>query len=484
MNFFRRNRIRLAIAGLFVLGLFAGFFIAPEIWDRGINVWNQKVGVPKIKGFVKVPFRLGLDLIGGVHLVYDTDLAKIPAGDRSAALESLRNVVERRVNLFGAQEPVVQLEQAPGASRLIVELAGIKEIDRAIQIIGETPVLEFREELSDEERTTRIGEDLQGSNFTADQLSQAKAFICGNSPALYDVTTRANGRDPCYEPTQLTGQYLKNAALDFDANTSKPHVAIEFNAEGAKLFQDLTKRNVGKPLAIFLDRFLLSAPVVQGEIPEGRATITGNFTVAEARELARRLNAGALPVPITLVSQESVEASLGAGYLRQSLRAAIIGFAAVGLFMLLWYRLPGLIAVLALLIYAVLVLAVFKLVPVTLTLAGIAGFVLSGGMAVDANVLIFERMKEELWLGKALVAAINDGFKRAWTSIRDSNISSLITAGILFWLGESSVKGFALTLAIGVVISMFSAITVSRTLLKGLESTRVAKVKWLFGVRK
>lgn len=467
---------------MFLLGLFAGFFIAPEVWDRGINVWNQKIGFPNIKGFAKVPFRLGLDLIGGVHLVYDTDLAKISVGDRSAALESLRNVVERRVNLFGAQEPVVQLEQAPGASRLIVELAGIKEIDRAIQIIGETPFLEFREELSDEEQTKRLGEALSGSNFTADQLSQAKTFICSNSQALYDLTTRANGQDPCYEPSSLTGQYLKNTALDFDSNTNKPQVAIEFNAEGAKLFQDLTKRNVGKPVAIFLDKFLLSAPVVQGEIPEGRATITGNFTIAEARELARRLNAGALPVPIKLVSQESVEASLGAGYLRQSLRAALVGFAAVALFMIAWYRLPGMIAVLALFIYAILVLAIFKLVPVTLTLAGIAGFVLSVGMAVDANVLIFERMKEELRLGKALVAAINDGFRRAWTSIRDSNISSLITAGILFWLGESSVKGFALTLAIGVMISMFSAITVSRTLLKGLEQTRVAKARWLFGV--
>ncbi|MBI2624522.1 protein translocase subunit SecD [Candidatus Parcubacteria bacterium] len=471
------------MAGILLMGLAAGFFIAPEVWDRGINFWNTKIGLPKITGFTKVPFRLGLDLIGGVHLAYDADTSKIPAGERPNALESLRNVVERRVNLFGAQEPVVQLEQAPGANRLIVELAGIKEIDRAIQIIGETPFLEFREELSDEERTKRLNEDLSGSNFTADQINQAKTFICGNPQALYDLMTRANGRDPCYEPSTLTGQYLKNAALDFDPNTNKPQVAIEFNAEGAKLFQDLTKRNVGKPVAIFLDKFLLSAPVVQNEIPEGRATISGNFTIVEARELARRLSAGALPVPIKLVSQESVEASLGAGYLRQSFRAALIGFAAVALFMVVWYRLPGVVAVLALFIYSILVLAVFKLVPVTLTLAGIAGFVLSIGMAVDANVLIFERLKEELRLGKALAAAIHDGFKRAWTSIRDSNISSLITAGILFWLGESSVKGFALTLAIGVLVSMFTAIMVSRMMLRGLENTRVARARWLFGVR-
>ncbi|MBI2625488.1 protein translocase subunit SecD [Candidatus Parcubacteria bacterium] len=478
MAFWRRNKIRLAVAGIFLLGLVAGFFVAPPVWDTGINFWNRNVGIPKIKGFLKVPFRLGLDLIGGVHLAYDADTSKIPAGDRAGALESLRNVVERRVNLFGAQEPVVQLERAPGVQRLIVELAGIKDVDRAIQIIGETPVLEFREERQIDDRNKRLEELIGSQNF-----GQLKDFACTTPQLLHDLTAQANGDDPCFLPTQLTGQYLSRAQLDFEQNTGQPQVGLEFNSQGATLFAELTKRNEQKRLAIYLDGYLLSAPVVQGEITGGRAVINGNFTVDGARELARRLNAGALPVPIKLLSQQSVEASLGAGYLRQSLRAGVIGFAAVALFMLLWYRLPGLIAVMALFAYALLTLAIFKLVPVTLTLAGIAGFILSIGMAVDANVLIFERMKEELRGGKTLVAAINDGFRRAWTSIRDSNISTLITAVILFWLGESSVKGFALTLGLGVIVSMFSAITISRTLLKGFESTKVARVRWLFGVR-
>ena len=255
---------------------------------------------------------------------------------------------------------------------------------------------------------------------------------------------------------------------------------MEFADEGSARFEDITARNIGRPLGIYLDGVALSAPVVREKISGGKAQVTGQFTLKEARDLVRRLNSGALPLPITLVNQQSVEASLGAESLAKSLWAAVIGFVAVALFMLFWYRLPGLVAVLALAIYMAVVLSLFKAIPVTLTAAGIAGFVLSIGMAVDANVLIFERTGEELRRGRALPDAIREGFERAWTSIRDSNVSSLITAAILYWLGTSVVKGFATTLGLGVLISMFSAISVSRTFLMAIATPRLARYRALF----
>ena len=263
-----------------------------------------------------------------------------------------------------------------------------------------------------------------------------------------------------------------------------PQVGLEFNSEGAKIFEDLTSRNVGKRIAIYLDGSPISAPTVNGAISGGKAQITGNFTYNEAKQLVQRLNAGALPVPIKLINQQSIGASLGQQSLEQSLFAGMIGILAVALFMIFWYRLPGLMAVLALVIYSAIVLMIFKLIPVTLTLAGIAGFILSVGMAVDANILIFERLKEELRWGKSLGGAIDEGFKRAWTSIRDSNASSLITCLVLFWLGTSIIKGFALTLAIGIAISMFSAVFVTRNFLKIFVSERMGKRLWLFGIGK
>lgn len=256
---------------------------------------------------------------------------------------------------------------------------------------------------------------------------------------------------------------------------------MQFNDEGAKLFEDITRRNVGKKVAIYLDGEPISIPTVQDVISGGKAQITGSFTEQEVKTLAQRLNAGALPVPIKLISQETIGASLGEKSLNTSLIAGLIGLAAVILFMIFWYRLPGLVATIALLIYTAVVLAIFKLFSVTLTLAGIAGFILSIGMAVDANILIFARMREELNWGKSLGGAIDEGFKRAWTSIRDSNISSLITCLILFWLGTSIIKGFALTLAIGILVSMFSAITVTRIFLKAMMTERLHNYVWLFG---
>ncbi|OGL85879.1 protein-export membrane protein SecD [Candidatus Uhrbacteria bacterium RIFCSPLOWO2_02_FULL_48_12] len=285
-----------------------------------------------------------------------------------------------------------------------------------------------------------------------------------------------------WKNTPLSGKQLKRASVVFDQQTQQPQVSLEFNDEGSKLFEEITSRNVDKIVGIFLDKQPISLPRVQQAITGGQAVITGTFDVQEAKLLAQRLNAGALPVPINLVSQQTVGASLGEIAIQRSLRAGLYGFALVALFMILYYRLPGLIAIVALLMYVAFVLAIFKLWPVTLTLAGIAGFILSIGMAVDANILIFERLKEELRLGKSLPQAMQAGFERAWTSIRDSNVSSLITCVILSWFGTSMVKGFALTLAIGIVVSMFSAITVTRTFLRMIIRERHQGRLWLYGV--
>ena len=289
------------------------------------------------------------------------------------------------------------------------------------------------------------------------------------------------GEDPYFVSTPLTGRFLQKASLEFNQSALGPTVSLAFNDEGAKLFGEITKANIGKRVAIYLDGSPISTPVVQDEITDGRATINGNFTVQEARQLVGRLNSGALPVPIELVSTQSVGASLGDRVLKDDIRAGLYGFIIVSLFLILWYRLPGFVAVIALAIYTVISLALFKLIPVVMSAAGIAGFILSIGMAVDANILIFERMKEEMKKGKTIEGAMHEGFSRAWPSIRDSNISSLITATVLFWMGTSLVKGFALTFGLGVVVSMFTAITVTRTFLYTLRPKDNKAMKFLFG---
>ena len=385
------------------------------------------------------PFRFGLDLQGGVSLVYQADLSKISSQDYDEVMAGLRDVIERRVNLFGVTEPVVQTEGRGEEGRLIVELAGIKDPNQAIQIIGQTPFLQFRE--------------------TKENYQQAAE----------------QNEDP-FQNTELTGKYLKKAQVGFDSVTNAPLIQLEFNDEGAKLFEEITARNVGKPLAIFLDYQLLQAPVVQEVISSGQAQISGSFTPQKARELVRALNAGALPVPITLISQQSVGPTLGQVSLEQSLRAGVAGFGFVILYMLIFYRLPGLVASLALLWYIAVVLAVFKLIPITLSLAGIGGFILSIGMAVDANILVFARMKEELRSQKSFTAALEQGFSRAWPSIRDGNGTTLLVAFILFQFGSSFVKGFAVALSIGIIVSMISALMVTRVLLRLLRGTILERI--------
>ena len=272
-----------------------------------------------------------------------------------------------------------------------------------------------------------------------------------------------------YIATELTGRFLQRATLEFDPNTREPLVSLQFDNSGTKLFAQITKENIGRTVAIYLDGALISAPVVREEIPNGQAVISGNFNPTEAKQLVGRLNSGALPVPITLLSTQTIGAILGESAIAAGVRAATLGFLLVALFLILWYRLPGLIATLALTIFVTVVLTIFKLIPVTLTAAGIAGFIISIGIAVDANVLIFERIKEEIRAGGKIPEAITAGFSRAWLSIRDSNISSLLTAVILFWFGTSLIKGFALTLGLGVAVSMLSAILITRIFLKTLS---------------
>lgn len=388
---------------------------------------------PKNFGANVMPWRLGLDLIGGSHLVYKVDLSQVDSRDRDSVLNGLRDVVERRVNLFGVSEPQVYLAQSAGESNLVVELAGIKDISQAIQLIGETPLLDFRE-------------------------------------------VEGNGTSTQFIQTNLTGRYIKGAQLTFDPNTQAPQVSISFNDEGAGIFERMTAANVGKPLAIFLDGQMIEAPIVQEKISGGQAVISGKFTLDTAKTLVERFNAGALPAPITLISQQTVSPTLGADSLKKGIIAGIIGTLLVMAFTIAYYRMFGVFAALALLIYTFLTLGVFKIIPITLTLAGLAGFILTIGMAVDANVLIFERIKEELKKGLSRKTAIEEGFRRAWPSIRDSNTSTIITAVILYFFTSSFVRGFALTLLIGVLVSLFSAITTTRLLLRVFVKDKAAQI--------
>lgn len=650
-----------------------------DYYNKGVDFLaaktNNTIKLPRIDN--PISFRLGLDLQGGTHLVYSADMSSVPAGEQISALEGVRDVIERRVNVFGVSEPLVQTNTTGGDYRVIVELAGIKDVGEAISMIGETPLLEFKEEddtvreLTDEEKTKMnefnedaekkaeevFGKVISGGDFaslasefsmdtntkdnggdlgwlttkTAPQIVEAvrdlnpgdvvddivqmsngyevlklvekrnkvnpfdeaevekevKAshiLIChdesercdtpiakddayakikeikeranasnfaalaqehstgpssvnGGDLGWFDKTTMVKpfadtvfaqeigtisfvvetkfgyhlihkvderdleefrvshifiptitekdivGEQNDWKNTELTGKNLKRSVVQFNPNDNMPEVGLEFDSEGALMFAEITERNVEKQVAIFLDGYIISAPRVNSKITGGKAVISGGFNINEAKVLAQRLNAGALPVPIELISQQTVGSSLGNKSLTASLKAGLIGLILVAIFMILYYRLPGILAVFSLAIYGVWVLAVFKLWPVTLSLSGMAGFILSIGMAVDANVLIFERLKEELKSGKPLSLAVNDSFDRAWPSIRDGNISTLITCFILIQFSTSIVKGFAITLGLGVLVSMLSAIVVTKTFLNLVAGDWLDKVKWLVGVK-
>lgn len=390
-------------------------------------------------------FRQGLDLKGGVSIVFQADVEDIPVSEREAALESAKAVIERRINLYGVSEPLIQTAQVNEDSRIIVELPGVTNVEEAVNLVGATAQMTFWE--------------------TTDALDPGIA-----SGSAYPINADMLGIGPL-KKTDLTGSDLSSSAVVFDQNTGQPQVQIRFNSEGVSKFAEITQRNVGKPVVIVLDNLVIEAPSVNEPILTGDAVISGNFTQETAKALSTQLNAGALPISLSVLEQHVVGPSLGQQSLNKSLVAGIIGFITIVIFMIAIYGRLGLIASVALVIYALLNLAVFKLsnltpYGITITLAGVAGFILSIGMAVDANILIFERMREEARAGKGRSSQIELGFTHAWTSIRDSNVSTLITCVILYSFGTGIVRGFALILAIGVLISMFSAITITRTMLR------------------
>lgn len=569
-----RTQLWLTISGIIILTVLAGtvsFPKGPDITWQGNMVRELKV-------------HLGLDLQGGTSLTYEADLTNIEAGQEQEAMAGVRDVLERRVNAFGVSEPVVQTNKSGDAWRVLVELPGITDVNKAVQEIGETPLLEFKTE-GDAELTEEQLQLIRDTNATSQQRAQdildrvlaGEDFATIAAAESEDTGTAANGGSLGYfgrgisdvaieeaafsaetgkvmpqlvesefgyhilnvtnkvtakpsehsadslqnilnedgtstvseneQPeelvevahimvqklpessavfgnnyvnTDLTGKQLERADVQFDPNTNIPLVTLDFDDEGSQLFEDITRDNIGKTIAIYLDGEAISTPVVNQAISGGQAQIEGNFTIEEARTLARRLNSGALPVKITLVNQRNVGPTLGEDAIQRSVVAGLLGLVILAIYMIVYYRMPGVVAVVSLIIYGLLLLTIFKLWPITLTLSGVAGFILSLGIAVDANVLIFERMKEELRNGKSLQSAIDDGFKRAWLSIRDSNLSSLLSCLILIWFGSSVIKGFAITLAIGIVLSMFSAITITRTILKVVP----IKKTWWYGVNR
>lgn len=462
--------------------------------QQAVSLWSRVAVIVLVVGFVAYfvygntinpdsarPFKLGLDLAGGSQLVYQADVSSVEAQEVPELMAVLRTVIERRVNSLGTEENAVYLEQSSFVTdepqqRLIVELPGVTDVSAAVAEIGRTPLLEFK--LVD--RTAQ--------NAQQQILSDASA-VPEEELDVAVLTEQLAAAGEVYVDTGLTGRYLESAALEFAGGqggqlANEPIVSIRFNREGGQLFEQITRDNVGEQLAIFLDGEMVSSPRINEAISGGSAIISGGFDPAEARELAQNLNFGALPVPITLVNTQTVGATLGAEVLERGMVAGVVGLAAVILFLTLWYRVAGIVAGLALLMYIVIMLALFQVIPVTLTAAGLAGFILSLGIAVDANVLVFERFQEEYRSGKRSRAAAQEGFARAWSAIRDGNVTSILSAIILFWFGTSLVKGFALVFGLGVIVSMFTALVLTRTMLMALPDVHrddASIWSWLFG---
>lgn len=436
---------------IFLLVSFSIVIDLPKNFPIKFDFLNQKIDVklssPSINislGNLKfkrdLTIKKGLDLQGGTHLVLQANMSGISDEDKERALNAAQEVIAKRIDLYGVSEPLIQTSKLGENYRIIVELPGVSNIQEAIALIGKTAQLDFREETVEKEQEEATDSARPGFNFTE---------------------------------TDLTGGDLKRASVQFSPETGEPVVALNFTSEGSKKFGEITTRNVGKPLAIFLDGFPITAPVVNEAILSGEAVISGQFTTQEAKNLAIQLNAGALPIPFKIVEQKNIGATLGEESIQKSIRAGLLGLMLVILFMVLYYGRLGVLAGFALVIYGLVTLAIYKLIPVTLTLPGIAGFILSVGMAVDANILIFERMKEELREGKPVKQAMELGFGRAWDSIKDANVCTIITALVLlnpfnfpFLVTWGMVRGFALTLLIGVLIGLFTGIVVTRTLVR------------------
>jgi len=465
--------------GVLILAVSAGIFSYPNYFNKGVDFLNNKLSWT-LPHFPEKPYILGLDLQGGVSLVFQADLST--STDKNGDMSRLRDLIERRINPQGVYESTIQIQ---GQDRLLVELPGVTNIQQAIQVIGQTPYLEFNEQRTADETKviTDKMKEVQDADAKKEDITKIKdweiAIQALQSPAF-----------AYFKPTELTGKYLKidGTKLNFDQTTYKPIVELQFDDEGAKLFADITSRNIGKPLAIILDGQAIIntesgiyAPIVNDKITGGKAQITGNMTTDEAKKIVDRLKSGALPVKIGApISQEAVGPTLGSTSLQKSLTAGLYGLIGVVIFMLVFYRVPGLLASISLVIYIAITLSLFKLIPVTLTLAGIAGFLLSMGMALDANILIFARTHEELNLGKSYSVALKDGLKRAWPSIRDGNFTTILVGIILFILGTSFVKGFAFTLVVSNLIGMFTAIVITNYLLKIFLGSKEPKWLWLW----
>ena len=553
-----RSQVKWRVLWIGILLVVCAVIVVPTYANRGIDWVNSKanIGMPRLpdKGF-----NLGLDLQGGAHLVYQTDTKNILDKDKADSVEGVRDVIERRVRGgLGVAEPLVQTTKVGQDYRIIVELPGVTDVNTAIKMIGETPVLAFKEQNDQPPRDLTTAEQKQLDDYNAvatkkanDALKEVKNgadFGAAVTKYTEDDATKNNGGDlgfvsekiypelyawakdhkngevstqlvksfeglnivkriaerPAtstvatsatstkvvasteyqlarifiktksktdivppteqWKDTGLSGTQLKRAEVAEDSRTGQIQVSLNFDDAGTKLFADITGRNVGKPVAIFLDGQPISIPKVNEAITSGSAVISGGFTLLEAKQLAQRLNSGALPVPVELISQQKVDATLGADSLTKSFNAGLIGLLGVMIFMVVYYRFPGLLSVFSLIVYALLSLATFKFIGVTLTLSGIAGLILSVGMAVDTNVLVFERLKEELRAGKNLHTASEESFRRSWPSIRDGHIATLMSCVFLVWFGTGFVQGFAVTLAIGVLFSLFTAIVATRAL--------------------
>lgn len=431
----------LKIFFLLIIFIFILWIDIPDSFKKKYNIPNSL----SIFGFKKeIKTNLGLDLQGGSHLVYDVETKNIRKEDLKEAIEGARDIIEKRVNFFGISEPVVKTIKTGENYRIYVDLPGIKNIDEAVKLIGKTAQLVFMEQKMVDSKNSSL-------------------------PAIF-------------VPTDLTGSYVKKASVVFSQEDGRPQVALSFNDKGKSLFAEITKRNIKKPVAIAIDNQIITAPIVQQEILDGNAVITGNFSLEEAKKLAISINSGALPVSIKLVEKKDIGASLGNEEVKKSIYAGVVGLLAVLFFMIFYYGRLGVIAAIALIIYGSISLAIFKLIPVVLTLSGVAGFILSIGMAVDSNILIFERIKEEQRLGKDFEIAVNLGFGRAIDAIKDANLTTLLVAFVLFnplnwefFPQFGLVKGFALTLAIGVATSLFTGIFVTRRLINFFYKKRFIK---------
>ncbi len=462
------------LVGIILVAIAAIYLAMPNSPGIHLNLFGMRIDHD-------YPIKEGLDLQGGIQVLLQAD---VPEGQTVDAdrMNAAVGVVNNRVNALGVSEPQVQLASG---NRIVVQLPGIKDPDQAVQTIGQTGTLEFIDAGSNPPPpgtvvTTTVGGPPVVTKPTTPVISASGTVT---TTATTDPATAAFSKQTF--TTVMDGRDLQTASVGFD-QFNQPDIEFVLTGPGSKKFGDFTTANLGKFLAITMDKKVIEAPRIQGAITGGHGQITGKFTLAEANSLVIQLRYGALPVPLKVVNSTQVGPTLGAEAIRQSILAGIIGLGIVLSFMILYYRVPGVLADIALLIYAAVTFSLFRLIPVTLTLAGIAGFILSIGMAVDANILIFERMKEELRSGRSLHAAIDAGFDRAWTSIKDSNLSTLITCGILYWFGStfgaSIIQGFAFTLAIGVVVSLFTAILVSRTFLKLIVETGRVRDQRLYGM--